>query len=131
MAGFVAGHVGEALSQERVLLLDPAAQFLVKQKTGKLRGAALLQKLNEDLAGLRIQLVGGPFKFFVANEVVAVVILAKFLADRLEFSFVWPQIHRRHGVEICGVEARREDGVLGGILHGGSRWGADRRLGLG
>ena len=116
VACLIPGHVGEALSKQGVFVLDAAAQFLVEQEARKLRRAALLEELDKDLAGFGIKLIGGAVKFFVPDEVVPVVILAELLADGFELNLIGAQIHRRHGVEICGVEARGKDRVPSRIL---------------
>ena len=49
---------------------------------------------------------------------MAVVIFPKFFANGFQFCLVRTQIHGRHGLEISGVEAWRQDCVLDGILGG-------------
>ena len=132
MAGLIPGHVGEAFGQQGVFAFDPAAQLLVKQEAGKFRGAALLKKLNKNLAGFGVEFGCRPVEFGVAHEMVAVVVLAELLADGLQLQHVGLQIHRRHGVKIRGVEAGGQDCVPDRILgrrcfRGG--WGGGNRGG--
>ena len=117
MAGLIAGHVGEAFSQQRILVLDAAAELLVQQKSGKLGGAALLQKLDEYLACFGVELVSSAVESFVTHKVMAVVVLTELLADGFQFLFIRPQIHGRHGLEICGVKTRCKDRVPDRIFH--------------
>ena len=118
VAGLIAGHVSEALGQQGVALFDPTAQFLVKQESGELGGAALLEELDKDLPGLGIEFVGGAFELLVANEVMAVVVLAELLADGFQLIGVGAEVHGSHGLEIRGVEPRSQDCVLHRILRG-------------
>ena len=117
MTRLVTGHILEALRQQGIFLFDAATQLLIEKKAGKLRRATLLQKLHKHAPGLGIQLVRGAFKFLVADEMVAIVILAKLLADGFQLRLVGPQIHGRHGVKVRGVEPGGEDGVLDRRLH--------------
>ncbi len=112
VAGFVAGHQGKAFGEKGVFSFEFFAQLLIEEESRKLRGAGLLQELDEDLAGLWIEVVGGPVKLGGAHEVVAVVVGLKFLDDRPKLIFVGRQVHLRHRVEVGGVEARRQDCVL-------------------
>ena len=120
VARFIAGHVGETLGEERILLLDPTAQLFVEKETGEFGCAALLEELHEHLAGFGIELVGRAIELVVANEVMTVVVLAEFFTDRLQFRLIRSQVHGGHGLEIGRVEPRREDGVLDGLLDGNS-----------
>ncbi len=123
MAGLIAGHVGKALGEKRVLLLDPTAQLLVEEETGEFRRAALLEKFNEDLSCFGVEFVGGAVELVVADEMMTVVILAEFFTDRFELRLVRAQVHGGHGLEIGGVKPRSEDCVLDGLLDGDSTLG--------
>ena len=116
MAGFIPCHVGKAFSQQGILLLDATAQFLVKKKTREFRRAALFQEFHKDPTGLGVKFVCSTVKVVVANEVMAVVILAEFLADGLQFCLIRTQIHGSHGIKVRGVKPRCEDRVLNRIL---------------
>ena len=124
VAGLIAGHVGKAFRQQGIFRLDAAAQFLVEQEAREFRGAALLEEFNKDAAGVRVELVGGAFEFALAHEVVAVVILAEFFTDRFELHHVGLEVHRRHGVEVRGVEAGGQDCVLSRCFGRGGVGGA-------
>ena len=62
---------------------------------------------------------------------MAVVVLAELLADGFELSLVGAEVHGRHGLEICCVEARRQDRVLGRIFDGRRFGCADGCCGVG
>ena len=62
MTGFIPCHVSKTFSEQGIFLLDVTTELLVKEKALKLRRAALLQKLDEDLAGFRVELVSGTFQ---------------------------------------------------------------------
>ena len=128
VTGFIACHVGKALGQQRVFLLDPAAELLVEQEARKLRGAALLEEFHEHAACFWIELVGRTIKRLIADEVVAVVVLAELLANRFQLLLIGPQIHGGHRFKISRVEARRQDRVLHRILDG---WLATRARSFG
>ena len=116
MAGFISGHVGKTLSQERVLLLNATAQLLVEEESGEFGRATLLQKLNENLSGFRVKLVSRAVEVVIADKVMAVVIPAKFFSDGFKFRLLRAKIHGRHGLKIRGVKPRSEDRVLDRIL---------------
>ena len=121
MPSLVAGHQGEDLSRDGGGLLEPAAELLVEEETGELRGAGALEELDEDAAGFAGDAVGGGLERIVPDEVLLVEVLPELLEDGHELSLVEVGVdlgaeELLHLVEVGGVEAGGEKVLVGGLL---------------
>ena len=121
VARLVARHEGEDLGAHRRRLLEAAAELLVQQEAGELRGAGALEELDEDAAGLAGDAVRGGLERVVAHEVLLVEILLELLEDRHELGFVEVGVdllaeELLHLVEVGGVEAGRQEVLVRSLL---------------
>ena len=110
VAGLVAGHEGEQVMD--VAGCDALLDLGIEHAAGELGGDGADQEFEQLFAQRRVHVGEVDVELLVADEVALVGVGAQFGDQAVPFAADAADVDLGHGVEIGGVEARRQDRVL-------------------